>query len=261
MHDSFTTMRRISGQLFLNPFTQKMRCARERPTLQMRSHSNGTCWKHSILNETMSWDKWCKTFLNLFYLKDVIMFHSGPSTASSQQKCHPRRFFWAKNPGSLMFQSASPFGAEAHHACFSCCAIAVTSDSPVVVAMLQAGKPKSTNLGKEGWQTQDQNKSLHIWYQTGKQSLWGKWCSFFTDHIWEKKTFIKKNEDDDVYLKRIHRGYQVQCPVRWLASGHRSRQTLKKFRFTTAAHVPGFDAAGGSFPGGTWSRIWTLTNF
>ena len=68
---------------------------------------------------------------------------------------------------------------------------------------------------------------------------------------YEKKTFIKKNKDDDVYLKRIHRGYQVQCPVRWLASGHRSRQTLKKFRFTTAAHVPGFDAAGGSFPGGT----------
>ena len=57
-------------------------------------------------------------------------------------------------PEHLMFEclgvvySTSPFEAEAHHACFSCCAIAVTSDSPVVVAMLQAGGQSQQTLVK-----------------------------------------------------------------------------------------------------------------
>ena len=205
-----------------------------------------------------------RSFLNLFYLKDVIMFHSGHLwTIHSfiQQKCHPRRFFWAKNPGSLIVSVGLSFWSWGTPCMFfmlcnrchfgqSCGCCHATSretkvNKPWKRGLTNPGLEQVTTYLVPNWKTVIMRQVMFILYRS---------------HM-RKKTFIKKNEDDDVYLKRIHRGYQVQCPVRWLASGHRSRQTLKKFRFTTAAHVPGFDAAGSSLPGGTWSRIWTLANF
>ena len=97
------------------------------------------------------WDKWCKIFFESFLLERCHYV-----SLWTIQQLHPKKMpfsegsFEPKIPEVSLFESASPFGTEAHHACFSCCAIAVTSDSPVVVAMLQAGKPNVNKPWKRG---------------------------------------------------------------------------------------------------------------